>query len=118
MSKDTVRNFMKLAAPYLPPVPPMEFSCLQGFVDATYAELVNAFGKPLYGPNDPGDKVTCEWEIEENGVRATIYDWYEHETPLRLYRWHVGGTSLKSVFLVESRLAEFRKGTDVQPATA
>ena len=61
---------------------------LQGYVNTTYATLVALFGNPM----GPGDKTTAEWILEFNdGTVATVYDWKELDTPMDMYRWHVGG---------------------------
>ena len=74
---------------------------LQGYINATYDQLVAAFGAPDYGPDDQGDKVTCEWCFEfENGVVATIYDWKRDCTPYGYYEWHIGGETKQAVWLV------------------
>ena len=66
---------------------------LKGEFPITYAELVEIFGMPDVGPNARDmDKVTCEWMIEfEDGVRASIYDYKTHSTPMGEYEWHIGG---------------------------
>ncbi len=71
----------------------MNMSSLKGEFPITFAELVEIFGKPNYGPNDHNlDKVTCEWMIEfEDGVKASIYDYKTHSTPMGEYEWHIGG---------------------------
>lgn len=73
----------------------MQFSSLQGYIHATYDELVEAFGEPQFGPDtgDMDDKVTCEWEIELEGQECRIYDWKEYTgvTPRDRYEWHIGG---------------------------
>jgi hypothetical protein len=67
---------------------------LQGYMSAYYHQLVERFGEPT----DSGDKTTAEWCLAfEDGTVATIYDWKEYETPLGLYRWHIGGTSQLAV---------------------
>ena len=63
-------------------------TCLQGYVEAYYHQLVEVFGEPEGG----GDKTTVEWCLEfEDGTVATIYDWKEYETPMGLYHGHIGG---------------------------
>lgn len=69
-----------------------------GYIKATYNQLVKAFGKPLY--TDVNDyKVTCEWELkiedeDGNQVGFTVYDWKEGISPLRnrddYYEFHIG----------------------------
>lgn len=75
---------------------------LQGYVHATYDELVSVFGEPDLRD---GDKVTAEWCLEfEDGTIATIYDWKMGETPRGLYRWHVGGYDARAAWLVQTTL--------------
>jgi len=63
---------------------------LEGYVNAYYHQLVEAFGEPTY--TSGGDKTTVEWIIEfEDGEVATIYDYKCYETPFGLYNWHIGG---------------------------
>ena len=66
---------------------------LKGEFPITYAELVEIFGRPNYGPNDYNlDKVTCEWMLEfEDGTKASIYDYRTSSTPMGEYEWHIGG---------------------------
>ena len=83
---------------------------LQGYIEATYSELVAVFGVPSYGPDDAdSDKVTCSWELElEGGVVATIYDWKMDKTPRDTYRWHIGGYKASSVELVTTLFNELK----------
>jgi hypothetical protein len=65
---------------------------LKGCFPITYAELVEIFGRPKYGPNADLDKTTCEWALTfEDGTVATIYDYKTNRTPMGLYEWHIGG---------------------------
>lgn len=85
-------------------------SALCGYVTATYAQLVEVFGEPHYGPNVPGEKVTCQWELEailETGEKVyfTIYDWKVSETPIQKYSWHIGGFDQEAVEAVHQILA-------------
>jgi hypothetical protein len=67
---------------------------LQGYISATYDQLVERFGQPDGG----GDKTTVEWCLAfEDGTVATIYDWKEWETPLGKYNWHIGGRNHMAV---------------------
>ena len=76
---------------------------LQGYVEAYYHQLVEVFGEPEGG----GDKTTVEWCLTfEDGTVATIYDWKEYETPMGLYRWHIGGRNYNAVHAVISTLRE------------
>lgn len=82
-------------------------TCLQGYVDVSYARLVKVFGKP----NCKGDeyKTDAEWCVKfEDGTIATIYNYKDGKnyngpsgTPTKNIRdWHVGGESKRSVELV------------------
>ena len=66
---------------------------LQGYIKTTYDEIVEVFGEPRYTGGD--DKVTTEWdlefEVDDEYVVATIYDWKLGKTPFGEYRWHIGG---------------------------
>jgi len=80
---------------------------LQGYVQAYYHQLVAVFGEPEGG----GDKTTVEWVLQfEDGTVATIYDWKESETPMGLYRWHIGGRNSTAVSRVTST---FKQGATV-----
>jgi len=69
-------------------------TCLQGYVETTYDELVNVFGNPT---ELQGDKVTVEWSIQfSDGTVASIYDWKLQKTPMGTYRWHIGGKSQRA----------------------
>ena len=46
----------------------------------TYSELLEAFGKPLYGPENSADgKVNYEWVFEYNGENFRVYDWKTYD---------------------------------------
>ena len=74
---------------------------LQGYVTATFDQLVSTFGKPAFDSTVDGqsDKVHTQWALEfedaeGNSVRATIYDWKEDSafnSRVGDYRWHIGG---------------------------
>lgn len=85
-------------------------SSLQGYIEATYDELVKAFGEPAMGPNGDGDKVTCEWEIELDNQTFYIYDWKEEETPMGRYMWHIGGTTRDAERIVQEAFDNPRTG--------
>jgi len=79
---------------------------LQGYVQATYDQLVQVFGKPHYGPDAQEDKTTCEWQMEfSDGTVATIYDWKHSSTPYGLYQWHIGGYDEQALFNVHEVFA-------------
>lgn len=87
---------------------------LQGHIVATYDELVEKFGEPVYKGEEAGgfDKVWTEWAIEfENSdgdsVIATIYDWKESSpftSRTGAYNWHVGGMSWEATDAINSVL--------------
>lgn len=94
---------------------------LQGYVITTYDELLEVFGPPLYGPDDIGDKTTCEWvlvfTVEGNEHVVTIYDYYsETETPRGLHKWHIGGHTKIAEELVNSEVQRYR--TSLLPTSA
>ena len=80
---------------------------LQGYIEATYDDLVKAFGEPTFDSTkgDEGDKVHTQWALEfedeeDNLVVATIYDWKEdsaYNSRVGKYRWHIGGNSYEAV---------------------
>jgi len=85
-------------------------TCLQGEVEATYAELCDLFGSHHDGD---GYKVDAEWYVKfDDGTIATIYNWkngknYEGENGLSLEQidnWHVGGDSAKAETQVQIAL--------------
>jgi len=90
-------------------------SCLQGYVNTTYADLVAIFGEPTVGPsiNSIDDKVTCEWRLTfgrgKSKILATIYDWKTYSgTPMDEYEWHIGGSDPKAVELVTKCINEYQ----------
>lgn len=85
-------------------------TCLQGEVEATYAELCDLFGSHHDGD---GYKVDAEWYVQfSDGTVATIYNWkngknYEGENGLPLEQidsWHIGGNSAKAETQVQIAL--------------
>lgn len=89
---------------------------LQGYLDVSYAELVQAFGQP--GPGD-GYKVDAEWTLMFEGaedgsepVAATIYNYKTGPNygdpdalPVEGIRdWHIGGGSRDVVDLVRAAI--------------
>jgi hypothetical protein len=86
-------------------------TCLQGYVDANYADLCEKFGEPT---DSDGYKVDAEWLIEfADGTVATIYNYkdgknYCGEEGLDvedITDWHIGGKSKNALWLVEAALA-------------
>ena len=90
---------------------------LQGYVNATYEELVAVFGENL----GSSDKVFNEFRGEisvydpeldcYDAHTVTLYDWKE-DSPLTAqngkYRWHVGGFNVDVPYLVEDILEDYR----------
>lgn len=87
---------------------------LQGYVNATYEQLVATFGPP----NQDGDdyKVAFEWVLEtDDGQLITIYPWKNTllygdglpspETMKRINtNWHIGGKSPNVVAAIHAAL--------------
>lgn len=83
---------------------------LQGYVGASYTDLVLVFGQPTYLSKDGEGKTKAEWNLKINGTVVAIYDYKEYDKTLdRIFEWHVGGTSKEVVKLVEGVLAAIRK---------
>ena len=94
---------------------------LQGYIEATYGELVAVFGDPTYlrEVGDVEDKINTEWEFsgynwygEETPI--TIYDWKDYDGGFasrsgETYRWHIGGTEGCAVEIVNAKVEYYRK---------
>lgn len=78
---------------------------LQGYVKATFAELVSAFGQPEINPSD---KVIHQWALNIEGVICSIYDYKDHLNTGKPEEWHVGSKQKVAVRLIEQILAEAR----------
>jgi hypothetical protein len=71
---------------------------LQGYVRATYQELVDKLGEPH---NVIIDKSNASWTLESSdGTVATIYDWKNSTLPREEYDWHIGGFGRSALVLV------------------
>ena len=95
-------------------------TCLQGYVSATYEELVAAFGTPLFGN---GHTTQVEWVIlltdeDETRYIATIYDWkcgdgYVGEgngmPPEAITTWYIGGRKREVVRLIDRIMVETKE---------
>lgn len=77
---------------------------LQGYLTASYADLVKVFGHPQLTETTGDGKVDLEWELQvedsdHNAIRPfTIYNWKDYDGGYEAmsnpeYRWHIGGTS-------------------------
>lgn len=87
----------------------MTFTSLQGYIRATYQELVEEFGNPTYSEPSGDEKVNTEWDLFIDDTRVTIYDWKDYDLGKRSrsgepYRWHIGGTGQSAVNIVATRL--------------
>ena len=68
---------------------------LQGYINATYSQLLETLGKPTYNEPSGDDKVQVEWVVEFNDNFFTIYDWKtgsREYTKNELAMFNVGGT--------------------------
>lgn len=82
---------------------------LQGYINATYSQLLETLGKPTYDEPSGDDKVQVEWVVEFNDNIFTIYDWKtgsREYTENELMEFNVGGTTSASDFIsaVESQI--------------
>jgi len=77
----------------------------QGYMWASYYELVKAFGEPLEGD---GYKTRAEWVLTftvptdepdaPEEIIATIYDWKKYDEAVRDVReWNIGGRGIGAV---------------------
>lgn len=85
-------------------------SCLQGYVEATFDELVDLIGPPTYNTPSGDGKVNTEWEFyREDCGEVRIYDWKDYDGGERSrsgqpYRWHIGGDSSAVVDFISDSL--------------
>ena len=88
-------------------------TCLQGYINAHYSQLVDIFGEPT---ESDGYKVDAEWYIEfEDGTVGTIYNWKNGPNYLGdegtlveyITQWNVGGKhSASPVYDIQQVLNE------------
>lgn len=81
-------------------------TCLQGYINTSYARLVEVFGEP----NTEGDgcKVDAEWVGEIDGYVFTIYNYksgknYRGESGIpteEITDWHIGGNTKEVATLI------------------
>ena len=78
---------------------------LQGYIKASYEQLVKTFGEP-HDPDGDNYKTDVEWAFEfADGTVATLYNWKNGKNYLGaeglelndIYEWNVGGNSDKAV---------------------
>lgn len=85
-------------------------TCLVGTINATFGQLVNAFGLPTV-TGAATDKTQSEWFLTfTDGAGATfvatVYDWkrYVDTPPVGRYTWHVGGHDERALLAVANSL--------------
>jgi len=77
---------------------------LQGYIKASYADIVKVFGHPSSTETSGDQKVDLEWQLQIddkdfNTIRPfTIYNWKDYDGGYAAmaspdYIWHIGGTS-------------------------
>ena len=88
---------------------------LQGYIKASYEQLLNAFGAPHEGMSD-NYKTDVEWAFEfADGTIATLYNWKNGKNYLGdegselndIYEWNVGGKSEKAVSKLLEKLRSY-----------
>jgi hypothetical protein len=94
------------------PYASVDMTCLQGYIRATYKELVETFGPPGEGDDY---KIDVEWILKwPNGVVATIYNWKdgknycgpEGKAVEDILDWNIGGHTSLSVEYVRLELSK------------
>lgn len=75
---------------------------LQGYMVASYEDLVKAFGEPTFDTPSGDGKTDVEWllkiydhEFDEDHV-VTVYNWKDYDNGVEArsnpkYEWHIGG---------------------------
>jgi len=77
---------------------------LQGYINATYSQLIELLGKPTYDKPSGDNKIQLEWVVEFNDNFFTIYDWKtgsREYTENELMKFNVGGTTNAFDFIQE-----------------
>lgn len=83
-----------------------------GYFEATYQQVVEAFGEPTYTQPSGDEKVNTEWEmITPEGAPVRIYDWKDYDGGVlsrsgQPYRWHIGGNNIEAMWFVQDHLPE------------
>ena len=90
---------------------------LQGYLRASFEQLVRAFGEP-HDPNGDNYKTDVEWAFEfADGTIATLYNWKNGKNYLGeaeglelndIYTWNVGGFNEKALTKLKERLKEVK----------
>ena len=93
------------------PEPTANGTHLVGYIDCSYAELVDIFGLPKSGDSW---KVRAHWVMRLNGLLCTIYDWKcspewsdEGVELTEVTTWNVGGFSSDSKLLIEQYVPQW-----------
>jgi len=77
---------------------------LQGYLKASYADLVKVFGHPQCTETSGDGKVDIEWELQiidnewDTVYPITIYNWKDYDgghaaMSSESYNWHIGGNA-------------------------
>lgn len=77
---------------------------LQGYVWATFDQLVERLGPPHYGEELDPAKSTAHWHCKTDaGVVFTVYDYDgdKHSTDGGVYQWHLGGRNVAALAAFE-----------------
>lgn len=86
------------------PATQFESSSLQGYIEISYAELVEVFS--MHHHEGDGYKIDAEWDLKfEDGTHATIYNYkdgknyngQDGDAVENITNWHIGGNTHKSV---------------------
>jgi hypothetical protein len=65
---------------------------LQGKIEASYWDLVDAFGEPERGDDY---KTQAEWHLKfADGTVVSVYDWKQSVKPQDVKTWNIGGFSI------------------------
>ena len=86
-------------------------SHLVGYFEATYQQVLEAFGEPTSVEPSGDQKVNTEWEmITPEGAPVRIYDWKEESADVarsgKPYRWHIGGNNIEAMWFVQDHFPE------------
>jgi hypothetical protein len=78
-------------------------TCLQGYIDCSYQELIDKLGEPEEGD---GDKTRADWAIQatigDEKFVATLYDWKEYRPLEEVPTWNIGGFNADAVRLLKA----------------
>jgi len=86
-------------------------TCLQGYIDISYKDLVEKLGEPSENYDDY--KSDAEWQLEfEDGTVATLYNYKDGRNYLgaegldkeEIRDWHIGGNDTRAVEKVHELL--------------